>query len=93
MPGHIAHRDKKGPCCRRNKEQIFPLVIERIFQKYAIIEEIKVAVDTPWLPNAGSTAEKYNQSLYRAYFLGEVEEKNTKEDVRQLADKMQDQES
>ena len=69
------------------------MVIERIFQKYAIIEEIKVAVDAPGLPNAGSTGEKGNRSPYRAYFLGEVEERNTKEDVRQLADKMQDQES
>ena len=54
----MAHCGKKGPCCRHNKEQIFPLVIERIFQKYAISEEIKVAVDTPCLPNVGSTQKK-----------------------------------
>jgi len=41
-----------------NKEEVFPLIIERIFQKYAIIEEIKVVVDTPGLPNAGSTQKK-----------------------------------
>jgi hypothetical protein len=48
-------------------------------------------VDTPGLPNAGSTREKGNRNPYRAYFLGEEEEGNAKEGVRHLADKMPDQ--
>ena len=91
MPGHMAHRGKKGACRKRNKEQIFPLIIERIFQKYAIIEEIKVSVDTPFLPNAGSTVEKGNRSPYRAYFPVGGDEGNTKRDVRQKADSVEKQ--
>jgi hypothetical protein len=82
---------QKGAWQKRNKEEIFPLIIERIFQKYAIIEKIEVAVDTPGGPNARSTEEKGNRSPYRAYFFGWEGEENAKEDVRHRADNMQDQ--